>query len=55
MAVIINELEVIVEPPGSSKAPSPAPQTPEPKELRPVDVRDIEDRNRALWLRAYAH
>jgi hypothetical protein len=57
MSVIINELEVIVETPGTPQpATTAAPQqTPPQTQLRPVDLMDIlERRDRGQW-RLVAH
>lgn len=57
MSVIINELEVVVEPPqpaqpANSAAPPPTQsQTP----LRPMDITDILERNDRLKWRLEAH
>jgi hypothetical protein len=57
MSVIINELEVVVETPGSPQPSTSAvpPQPPPQTQLRPVDLMDIlERRDRAEW-RLVAH
>jgi hypothetical protein len=56
MAIIINELEVVIEAPsaptgGTAAAPGP----PATQQMQPIDVRDISEREaRAEW-RLMAH
>lgn len=56
MAVIINEMEVVVEPPAPAQpATSAAPPQPVHLPLRPLDIRDILERcSRSAW-RLMAH
>ena len=58
MAVIINELEVVLESPSTASAPAAAtaPAKPAvPQQIQPLDVLDINQREeRARW-RVYAH
>ena len=52
MAVIINELEVVVDsPPEPAAAPDASPQTSEapPPKLRPLDLSDITERHARIW------
>jgi hypothetical protein len=56
MAVIINELEVVLEQPGAAPTgapPAPAPQS--SQQIQPLDLTDIREREvRARW-RLFAH
>ncbi len=56
MAVIINELEVVLEAPGAPAPSAPAPAAPQPsQQIQPIDLTDIRDREaRARW-RLFAH
>ncbi len=56
MAVIINELEVVLEAPGAPAPSAPAPAAPQPsQQIQPLDLTDIRDREaRARW-RLFAH
>jgi hypothetical protein len=57
MAVIINELEVVLEAPEPAKEPKP--QTPAPQEagqsIRPLDIEDILSRDARAQYRLLAH
>jgi hypothetical protein len=56
MAVIINELEVVIEPePQSTSAPAGEPKAPAPPRISPADMEDIFDRRALLRLRRLAH
>lgn len=57
MAVIINELEVVLETPAATPAPAAAatPAPPSSLQIKPLDVIDISEREaRAEW-RLMAH
>jgi hypothetical protein len=58
MAVIINELEVVLESPSAAPAPAAAtapPRPAAPQQIQPLDMLDINEREeRARW-RVYAH
>jgi hypothetical protein len=58
MAVIINELEVVVEPApeaGAEEAESTAAVGSTPRPLTPLDLADIFERRRRIDLRTWAH
>ncbi len=55
MAVIINELEVVLEAPAAAPAAAAAPAPPSSLQIKPLDVIDISEREaRAEW-RLMAH
>lgn len=56
MAVIINELEVVLEAPGAPITPAPATPAPNPsQQIQPLDLMDVREREtRAKW-RLFAH
>jgi hypothetical protein len=55
MAVIINDMEVVVEAPAAQQPAAAAPPTPPPMPIKPLDVQDIlARRNRQQW-RLMAH
>ncbi|MGB6742880.1 MAG: hypothetical protein WBE38_04410 [Terracidiphilus sp.] len=57
MAVIINELEVVLEAPGAPAPAAAAPASPQPSSqlVQPLDLTDIREREaRAKW-RLFAH
>jgi len=56
MAVVINELEVVLETPGAATTPSPAAPAPQAsQQIQPLDLTDIREREeRAKW-RLFAH
>ena len=57
MAVIINEMEVVVEPPAPAQPPDSATTPPPPAHnaLRPLDLADIQERRNRFALRLLAH
>jgi len=56
MAVIINELEVVLETPGAPITPAPAAPAPQSsQQIQPLDLTDVREREaRAKW-RLFAH
>jgi len=55
MAVIINEFEVVVEPPARPPAGEEKRTAVPPAELRPEDVRDVLERAARVAARVRAH
>jgi hypothetical protein len=54
MAVIINEFEIITEPPSTPEEETPVAQAPGPPALRPEDIERIERRHRQRIARVWA-
>jgi hypothetical protein len=55
MAVIINELEVVLEPPPPQSQPGGGTPVPQPATVSPHDIRTIVERQERLRLRVLAH
>jgi hypothetical protein len=56
MAVIINELEVVLEAPGTPITAAPATPAPQPsQQIQPLDLTDVRAREARNKWRLYAH
>jgi hypothetical protein len=55
MAVIINELEVVLEPPQAPPQPGGHAAVPEKPQINPHDILTLLDRERRSQLRTMAH
>jgi len=55
MAVIINELEVVLEPPPPVAQPGGSPQAPEKPQISPQDVFTLLERRERNQMRLVAH
>lgn len=55
MSVIINDFEVVVEPPPERPGPAEAPTAPAPEPLKPEDVRRVMRRRSERLSRVWAH
>jgi hypothetical protein len=55
MAVIINELEVVLEAPDAAPQPAEQSAVPEQPQISPHDILTLMDRERRMFLRTLAH
>jgi hypothetical protein len=55
MAVVINELEVVLEPPAAPPQPGGLPAVPSKPQINPHDILTVLDREQRNRLRVLAH